>query len=893
VTADDFHRSWDLFAVPDGAAELRVLNTRFGQISGYFTDVGAFAREARRCDEIPGANVYVTVNPAKRDLLARAVNRVVPYAKHATGDQDIIGRRWLPLDFDPVRPAGIAATEAEHTAARDRARAAFRWLQERDVPPEAVVAVDSGNGAHLLLRVDLPNDDASREAVRRVLVALSLRFDNDAVKVDLGMFNAARIVRLPGTVNRKGDGTPDRPHRRSRLLVAPERIVVCPHTVIEGIAALAPEEPKREGGSVRVAALDLARWLETHALAVRKVKPWQGGTVHELEACPFNSDHVGGSALVGQHASGATFFRCFHNGCTGKDWHDLRELKEPGHQERRDHAGDYRENGTTVAAKGSQADRADAALPWTVPEHGGKEGTEAWGGPVEFNAPTCGPTVPLEALPPAIHNYVSEVTASHQVPVDFVAASALGVLAAAGAGRAIVKVGTTHTEPLNLYIAPVLESGERKQVLRAMTFPLEYEERRLVEEARPTIVKGAQERAIAEERIKLLQKRAANSADAREREQFAAEAAAIGEKLPSAPAWPQLLFDDATPEYVAKALAEQSGRAAIVSEEAGSLFEVLAGRYTNGLPALDVHLKAYDGGTIRCGRISRAAVLVERPALTIVVTPQPSVLDRLAAQPEFRGRGLLARFVFVIPATLVGGRMYQDRPVSPTARAVYGEAIGRILRRPLPAAEADVPRLLLTGDALAIWANFANKAERAQAEGGTLVGIRDWASKHAGRVARLAGNLHLVEHPSAADGDHISPETVAAAWALGEWMEAHALVAFARMGADREAWRARWVLDWIRRHGLSTFTLKQLADHKRDVDRPADFLPALTILEARGFIRRDPEPETRGPGRRPSPSWTVNPRSHSQNSQNSHNSTASTGAEPFSELREFGEGGSA
>jgi hypothetical protein len=47
-------------------------------------------------------------------LLARANNRVVEYAKHATRDDQIERRRWLLIDFDPVRPSGISSTDAEH-----------------------------------------------------------------------------------------------------------------------------------------------------------------------------------------------------------------------------------------------------------------------------------------------------------------------------------------------------------------------------------------------------------------------------------------------------------------------------------------------------------------------------------------------------------------------------------------------------------------------------------------------------------------------------------------------------------------------------------------------------------------------------------------------------------
>ncbi len=84
------------------------------------------------------------------------------------------------------------------------------------------VAGDSGNGCHLLYRVDLPNDRESADLVQNVLKTLAFLFDDEIVKLDTGVYNAARIWKLYGTVARKGDPIPDRPHRRSEILYVPK-----------------------------------------------------------------------------------------------------------------------------------------------------------------------------------------------------------------------------------------------------------------------------------------------------------------------------------------------------------------------------------------------------------------------------------------------------------------------------------------------------------------------------------------------------------------------------------------------------------------------------------------------------------------------------------------------
>jgi hypothetical protein len=139
--------------------------------------------------------------------------------KATTSDGDIVKRVWLPIDLDPERPSGISASEPEKQAAIQRAAEIKEFLTDKGYPDP--LEADSGNGVHLLYRVDLPNDAESLELVKRFLAALDFVFSDGAVSVDTGVANSARIWKLYGTKARKGDSTQDRPHRRSRLLAIP------------------------------------------------------------------------------------------------------------------------------------------------------------------------------------------------------------------------------------------------------------------------------------------------------------------------------------------------------------------------------------------------------------------------------------------------------------------------------------------------------------------------------------------------------------------------------------------------------------------------------------------------------------------------------------------------
>src|SRR6266508_4394040 len=119
----EIHKALRLLHVPSSVIELRILITgRTGTVSGFFDDFERLAQAAANWSGNAPA-IYITLNTCDPALLARSANRLTSRAKHTTADHDIVKRHRLPLDFDPVRPAGISSTDGEHEAALERARA--------------------------------------------------------------------------------------------------------------------------------------------------------------------------------------------------------------------------------------------------------------------------------------------------------------------------------------------------------------------------------------------------------------------------------------------------------------------------------------------------------------------------------------------------------------------------------------------------------------------------------------------------------------------------------------------------------------------------------------------------------------------------------------------------
>jgi hypothetical protein len=225
-TFNDIRRAAELIMAPGFVHELRIPKAgREKTISGYFDDPLKLAQCAAELDATGKyTGVYVTLNPCNPALLARCCNRVRPYAEVTTSDHDILKRSWLLIDCDPKRPAGISATDKEH--GRAITTACGVWDDLRGAGFGDPVVADSGNGGHLLYRVDLPNDQRSTDLVQRMLGGIAARCAPDDVDIDLTVYNAARICKLYGTMARKGDSTADRPHRRSRILEIPTRLEI-------------------------------------------------------------------------------------------------------------------------------------------------------------------------------------------------------------------------------------------------------------------------------------------------------------------------------------------------------------------------------------------------------------------------------------------------------------------------------------------------------------------------------------------------------------------------------------------------------------------------------------------------------------------------------------------
>jgi hypothetical protein len=481
-------------------------------------------------------------------------------------------------------------------------------------------------------------------------------------------------------------------------------------------------------------------------------------------------------------------------------------------------------------------DRATAAQPW--PEL------------VSFDALDL-PEFPTHVLPDALRQWVEAESHATQTPAELAALLALAVCSACIARRVVVEPRPGWREPANLFTAVLLEPGNRKSAVFADAMePLRELEAESIEAARPTVARELSNRRQEEARLRNLEKRAAEKGDAEARRQAGNLAADLAEQ--AEPVLPRLIVDDATAEKLGMMLAEQGGRIASMSPE-GGVFDLMAGLYSkSGIPQFGVYLMGHSGDDLITDRVSRKSVRVKRPALTCAYAMQPAVIEGLAEKAAFRGRGLLARFLYAAPQSWIGWRKIAPAPVSDTTREAYRHAV-----RALTEVEGETV-LQLAADAAAMLQEWEAAIEAMLGDGGQMEITRDWGAKLAGATLRLAAVLHCVERGAAG---RVEGPTIGAAIEIARYLVPHAEAGLNLMVASEETADddARYVLRWIERHGRRQFTKSEAQHHgKRRFPKADDIDPALAELTQRGYIRLRPA-EATGPGRPPSPTYDVNP----------------------------------
>lgn len=446
------------------------------------------------------------------------------------------------------------------------------------------------------------------------------------------------------------------------------------------------------------------------------------------------------------------------------------------------------------------------------------------------------PPFPVGCLPPVLRDMALAVAESLQVAVDMPALQVLAVAGLCLQGKFIINPKPGWVEPLNLYAVTVARPSDRKSpTVQVCTKYLRDYAREENARLRPLVEEYNTKRSVLVKRINGLIEKAAKptkgspkveTVDIVELQYQLADL----EREKVKPL--RLLADDVTPEALISLMAEHDGKMAIVSDE-GGIFDIAAGRYSDRVN-LDAFLKAYSGTAIQIDRKGRPSESIEHPALTMLLTVQPAVLEMIMGNAEFSGRGFLARFLYSLPVTTVGRRRYETGHVPLPVETAYNQLLGGLL---------DIPD---TGEAriLRLCPEAHNESRRFfEALEPRLLNdleeIEEWAGKYHGQIMRMAGIMHCCLYGREAAAAPVSLETIRQAEEIGGYFLEHAKAAFQIMGlSDRpEEKDAKYILRRLQADGRAEISKRDLHQLCRGrIKRAEDIEPGLAELVQRGYI---------------------------------------------------------
>lgn len=784
--------------VGDGVTELRALEATTiagdrwpATYSGYFDDPDALVQAITTLHTAKG--VYITPNPVNPALLARAHNRIRrPGKGESTSDGDIIARRWLLIDADPVRPAGISSTDAEHAAALERCQDIAAELERRGW--SAPIVADSGNGGHLLYRIDLPADDSG--LVARCLAALAGQFDDAAVKVDTKVGNAARIWKLYGTLTAKGDSLADRPHRVARILHAPAELCI---VVPELLAALAepPAVAPLANMATSVGGFDLERFIAQHLPHAQGPQPWSGnsgaGERWILNPCPWNPAHTNDSAFILRHASGAISAGCHHNGCAGRTWADLRGIFEP--------------RAMKVAVMQPTPAPATAEAPAAPP--------------VEPFAP-----FPSEVLPEPARSFVQASARAIGCDESFVALPLLAALASAIGNTRRIELKNGWAEPAIVWAAVVGDSGTLKTpAFKAAMKPARKAQAAAFKEY--ALAQAAWEADYLRYEAELLAwKRAAGSDKGQ---------AGDPPEKPVAPIARRYIVSDTTIEALAPILLGNPRGVLLARDELAGWIGAFDRYAKTGRGGADAAhwLSMHNAEEVVIDRKTGIPPTIHVPSASVSIAGgiQPGILARVLGS-EHRENGLAARLLLACPPRRP--KRWTEAEVSPALERRLAVVFERLYSlQPTTDGNGDPAPVMmpLSSDGKAAWVSFYNAHGQEQAAlTGDLSAV--W-SKLEGYAARLALVMHFVRwaatDPTLASADAIDADSIAAGVTLSRWFGAEAKRAYAILGEDDDERDQRRTVELLERRGgsITVRELQQTSHRFRTAGAAQDALNAL------------------------------------------------------------------
>ncbi len=351
----------------------------------------------------------------------------------------------------------------------------------------------------------------------------------------------------------------------------------------------------------------------------------------------------------------------------------------------------------------------------------------------------CGHPFPVHVFPQIIRNAVYEVEQHTKAPQALISASVLGVISLACQNRIDVCRMKNLCSPVSLFLLTLAESGERKSTVdKLLMKPLyQLEEEWFEEYTQDLIIWRNEEMAFNVEKKALISKLKSDIHRNKDHITTNERLKALLAASPKAPVRLRQIFNDATPAAIKDYLSGRCRSIGLMSDEAGTIFN---GYALNELPFIN---KMWDGATFPVERKSEPDKLIKDARMTLGLMIQPDVFRKGYLERKgdaAKGIGFFARCLICQPGSTQGYRQITSPVVSTEHLPVFHQRLIDIVNESIARNERQCLRF--SPEAEKRWLEFYNKVESEMGLVGFLSDFKDYASKMAENVARIAALLH-------------------------------------------------------------------------------------------------------------------------------------------------------
>lgn len=467
----------------------------------------------------------------------------------------------------------------------------------------------------------------------------------------------------------------------------------------------------------------------------------------------------------------------------------------------------------------------------------GELGAATWEKPMPLVAPPP-PPFRAEWLPGVFGQYAAALAEFTQTPLDLSALLLLGAVSTASMGK--WEIHAAWKEPIQLYICVSMATGERKSpVFKSIFAPLYQWEQAELLRLKPEIERSRTSRALKESQLR----KAISKGDEAEALRLTDELGQIKEVKP-----PRLTAADATGEVIARLMSE-CGQIAVVAPE-GGIFDIIAGRYSNGIPNMDIYLNGFSSEAVSVDRVGRDPLIIPRATMVMVLATQPEVVKSVFDNGSMVARGLAGRFLWAQPPSMAGHRKIDVQPLPHSLIEEYEQRMLSLLNKRRP---PEPTPITLTNEAARCFAQWRTEVERRLLDDLKSLKEWGWADKLTGLTLRIAATLAIM-----AEEASINAQQLLSAVEISRWAIEHAkAVSFGMCSSDD---LPRQLLEVICSSGWHEFTQREIhkkVERRKAFKTSAQLYRVLCELEEAGYIRK--APLTPAEEQRRVCRWLVNP----------------------------------